>query len=131
MEPQNIETPVAVAILEEGDGTFGVYNANSLGGDIAIKAGAELAIGADGTSAIGAEDLIAANPDVLFMVWYNGFMGPEEVVASVMENPALANLTAVKTGRVYPLNLTSIYCSGIRTYEGITHIANALYPEMN
>ena len=128
---KSIETPRSVAILEDEGGTYRVYGANTLGGDIAKKAGATLAVGNEESSAIGAEDLIMANPDVIFMVWFNGYLTPEEAVAAITENPGLQSLKAVQNNAVYPLNLTSIYCSGIRTYEGIQKITQALYPELN
>ncbi len=37
----------------------------------------------------------------------------------VIENPALASLKAVKNERVYSIALGDMYCSGIRTIDGI------------
>lgn len=127
---KTIEEPLSVAILEDESGSYRVYGADTLGGDIAIKAGAVLAVGSENSNSISAEDLIAADPDVIFMVYYNGYITEEEAVASIMDNKAFSSLSAVKNKRVYALNLTSIYCSGIRTYEGITNISSALYPEL-
>lgn len=120
----------AIAILEDESESYRVYGANTLGGDIAINAGAELKIGAEGSANVGAEDLIAANPDAIFMVWYNGYLSPEEVVKSITDNPAFASLDAVKNNKVFPLNLTNIYCSGLRSKDGILEIAQKLYPEL-
>lgn len=127
---KTIAEPLSVAILEDESGSYRVYGANTLGGDIATKAGAILAVGSENSNNISAEDLIAADPDVIFMVYYTGYINEEEAVASIMNNKAFASLSAVKNKRVYALNLTSIYCSGIRTYEGITNISSALYPEL-
>lgn len=127
---QTIEAPLSVAILEDESGSYRVYGADTLGGDIATKAGAVLAVGSEDSSNISAEDLIAADPDVIFMVYYTGYINEDEAIASIMDNKAFTSLSAVKNKRVYALNLTSIYCSGIRTYEGITNISSALYPEL-
>ena len=121
---------VSIAILEDESDSYRVYGANVLGGDIALHAGAELKVGAEESSNISAEDLIAANPEAIFMVWYDGFLSPEEVVKSITENPAFASLDAVKNNRVYPLNLTNIYCSGLRCKDGVLEFAKNLYPEL-
>ncbi len=121
---------VSIAILEDESDSYRVYGANVLGGDIALHAGAELKIGAENSENISAEDLIAANPEAIFMVWYDGFLSPEEVVKSITENPAFASLDAVKNNRVYPLNLTNIYCSGLRCKDGVLEFAKNLYPEL-
>lgn len=120
----------AIAILEDESDSYRVYGANVLGGDIAIHAGAELKVGAEDSANIGAEDLIAANPDAIFMVWYDGFLSPEEVVKSITENPAFASLDAVKNNKVFALNLTNIYCSGLRCKDGVLTFAQNLYPEL-
>ena len=57
---------------------------------------------ADDNDRRSAEDLIAANPDAIFMVWYNGYTvndtdyAGEQVVELITENPAFASLDAVK-----------------------------------
>lgn len=120
----------SIAILEDESDSYRVYGANVLGGDIALHAGAELKVGAEDSSNISAEDLIAANPDAIFMVWYEGFLSPEEVVKSITENPAFASLDAVKNNKVFALNLTNIYCSGLRCKDGVLEFAKNLYPEL-
>ncbi|MCT4565244.1 MAG: ABC transporter substrate-binding protein [Maledivibacter sp.] len=121
---------VSIAVLEDESGSYRVYGANTLGGDIALSAGAELKVGAENSSNISAEDLITANPEAIFMVWYEGFLSPEEVVKSITDNPAFASLDAVKNNKVFPLNLTNIYCSGLRSKDGILEFAQKLYPEL-
>lgn len=85
---------------------------------------------------ISAEDLIAANPDAIFMVWYNGYTvndtdyAGEQVVELITENPAFASLDAVKNGRVFAINLNNVYCSGMRTLDGVLDFAQHLYPEL-
>ena len=81
---------------------------------------------------ISAEDLIAANPDAIFMVWYNGYTvndtdyAGEQVVELITENPAFASLDAVKNDRVFAINLNNVYCSGMRTLDGVLDFAESL-----
>lgn len=143
VELRNIEDFLAdserlsVAILEDEGGTYRVYGEDVLGGDVAIAGGAELAVGRHGENGnISAEDLIAVNPDAIFMVWFEGYAvgdeayAGEHVVTLITENPAFASLDAVKNGRVYAINLSDIYCSGTRTLDGVLCFSQSLYPEL-
>ena len=131
------KTKLTAAVLEDEGGTYRVYGEDVLGGNVAIHGGAELAVGKHGENGnISAEDLVLANPDAIFMVWYDGYSvgdvdyAGEQVVQLITENPAFASLDAVKNGRVYPINLSGIYCSGMRTIDGILDVAKNLYPEL-
>ena len=128
---------LTVAVLEDEGGTYRVYGEDTLGGNVAVAGGAELAVGKHGENGnISAEDLIAANPDAIFMVWYNGYSvndtdyAGEQVVELITENPAFASLDAVQNGRVYAINLNNVYCSGMRTLDGVLDFAQNLYPEL-
>lgn len=128
---------LTVAVLEDEGGTYRVYGEDTLGGNVAISGGAELAVGTHGNNGnISAEDLIAANPDAIFMVWYNGYTvddadyAGEQVVDLITKNPAFASLDAVKNNRVYAINLNNVYCSGMRTLDGVLDFAQNLYPEL-
>ena len=48
----------------------------------------------------------------------------------ITENPAFSSLDAVKNGRVFPINLSGIYCSGLRTLDGVLAVSTHLYPEL-
>lgn len=128
---------LTAAVLEDEGGTYRVYGEDVLGGNVAIHGGAELAVGKHGENGnISAEDLVLANPNAIFMVWYDGYSvgdvdyAGEHVVKLITENPAFASLDAVKNGRVYAINLSGIYCSGMRTIDGILDVATNLYPEL-
>ena len=54
----------------------------------------------------------------------------EQVVELITENPAFASLDAVKNGRVFAINLNNVYCSGMRTLDGVLDFAQHLYPEL-
>lgn len=128
---------LTAAVLEDEGGTYRVYGEDTLGGNVAVSGGADLIVGKHGENGnISAEDLIAANPDAIFMVWYDGYTvgdtdyAGEQVVTLITENPAFASLDAVQNGRVYAINLSGIYCSGMRTLDGVMDISTNLYPEL-
>ena len=110
------------------------YGAKSLGGDMVTQLGATLA-NPDASTA-GKEDIIAANPDVIFVV-YMPYAGddPETVkesqLAVIKDDEALQSLDAVKNGRVYPIMLSEMYASATRTQDGLETFAKGLYPDVN
>lgn len=124
--------PVRVAVVEPISGTITNYGADTLAGDMVTALGGELAKpeGSD----MGKEDLVACDPDVIFVV-YMAYSGedPASVIAgqlaAIQEDPALASLTAVQQGRVYPVMLGDIYAAGPRTLDGIRTIAAGMYGE--
>lgn len=128
---------LTAAVLEDEGGTYRVYGEDTLGGNVAVNGGAQLAVGKHGENGnISAEDLIAVNPEAIFMVWYDGYgvgdvdYNGETVTSLITDDPKFASLDAVKNGRVYAINLSGIYCSGLRTMDGILDISTNLYPEL-
>lgn len=120
-----------VAVLENEDGSYRVYSEMTLGGNVATEAGATLAVGkGEDTANISAEDLIATDPDAVFMVWYDGFRDAESCVADITENSKFKSLGAVKDKKVFPVALTGIYCSGLHTIDGLRAFYQALYPDL-
>lgn len=125
------------AVIEDEGGIYRVYGHETLGGNVAERGGAALKPGAAGDpKKVGAEDLIAADPDALFLVWYEGFdlggraVTAEEMVKIFTSDPKFANLKAVRTAQVWPLNLSYVYCSGLRSGLGVELVARHLYPEL-
>jgi len=121
---------VGIAILEDEKDSFRVYGANVLGGDVAVKAGAELAVGADDSKNISAEELIEKDPEAIFMVYFFGYLEPEDAVKTITENPKFASLQAVENNKVFALNLTNVYCSGYRSIDGVLTFAKNIYPDL-
>ena len=126
-----------VAILEDEGGTYRVYGEDVLGGNVAISGGAALAVGEKGnTDNISAEDLIAADPYAIYMVWYEGYTvydedyAGEQAAELITEDPAFASLQAVQNDRVYAINLVNVYCSGMSTLDGVLTFSQSLYPEI-
>ncbi len=127
------EDKPSVLILESYDDGFTNYNAESLGGDMVTQLGGVLA-NPDGGS-IGKEDVIAANPDVIFVVYmpYSGD-DPEQLKQEklnvILGDEAYASLDAVKNNRVVPIMLSEMYASATRTMDGIVTFAKGLYPDL-
>lgn len=105
------------------------YGDDSIGGQIATMVGAELVIPKNGQFTV--EELIAKNPQVIFTVYYGEAILKDEAVKVIKNNPALANIDAVKNDRVYAIMLSEVYASGVRTADGIRSIVKGLYPEYN
>ena len=124
---------VRVAVVEPMGGKMTNYAANSLAGDMVVQLGGELVKPEGGE--MSKEDLVALNPDVIFVVYmaYSG-ESPEEVMANqlsvIKDDPALASLAATKNARVYPIMLGDMYASGPRTMDGIHNIAAGMYPDV-
>lgn len=127
-----MEVRPTVLMLESYD-TFWNYGASSLGGDMVTQLGGVL-LNAD-ASDLGKEDVIAANPDVIFVV-YMPYAGddPEELKAQKLavftEDEVFASLSAVQNGRVVPIMLSEMYAAATRTQDGINTIAAGLYPDL-
>lgn len=124
---------VRVAVLEPISGKITNYAANSLAGDMVVQLGGEL-VKPEGNE-MGKEDLVACDPDVLFVV-YMAYSGddPESVKAQqlsiIQDDPAFASLSAVQNGRVHLIMLGDMYASGPRTGDGIQAFAQGMYPQM-
>lgn len=120
---------VKTVILEvEKNGVYRIYGEDSIGGDIATQVGANLVASKNGK--IGNEDLVKLNPDVIFTVYYGDEIDKDKALKSILENPALSSVSAVKEKRVNSIMLAEVYASGIRTLDGIKTISKGLYPKL-
>ena len=125
--------PVRVAVVEPISGTITNYDADTLAGDMVTALGGELAKpeGSD----MGKEDLVACDPDVIFVV-YMAYSGddPESVMAQqlslIQDDPAFASLSAVQSGNIHLIMLGDIYASGPRTIDGLRTLAQGMYPDL-
>lgn len=129
------QDPVRVAVVEPtASGTITNYGADSLAGDMVTALGGELAR-PDGSD-LGKEDLVACDPDVIFVV-YMAYSGDDpdavraEQLAAIQDDPALASLSAVQNGRVHLIMLGDMYASGPRTIDGIRTLAQGMYPGLD
>ena len=122
--------PVRVAVVEPISGTITNYGADTLAGDMVTALGGELA--KPEGSEMGKEDLVACDPDVIFVV-YMAYRGddPETVMAeqlaAIQDDPAFASLSAVQNGSIHLIMLGDIYASGPRTIDGLRTLAQGMY----
>ena len=118
-----------VLVIEFLGDTISIYDKTSLAGDMVTKMGGELV---DTAKDISAEDIVNLDPDVIFTIHMDGYGegAGSDAVKSITENPAYSSLKAVKDSQVFPLNLSDVYTSGIRTIDGLNAIGKALYPEL-
>lgn len=129
----SIEQKPTVMVLETYTDSYTNYGATSLGGDMVTQLGGVLA-NADASS-VGKEDIVAANPDVFFVV-YMPYTGDdpetlkEEKLNDILQDEAFASLDAVKNGRVVPIMLSEMYASATRSLDGIVTFAEGLYPDI-
>lgn len=119
---------VKTLILEaNGDGTFRVYGPDTIGGEIATTAGADLM---DVQGKIGTEDIIRLDPDVIFTVYYGTGIAKDEAFQRFLDDESLSNLISRDDKRIYAVNLSEVYASGVRTIDGIRTIAKGIYPDI-
>jgi iron complex transport system substrate-binding protein len=119
-----------VAVINVGQNGIRNYGAE-LAGDIVSTIG--VPVFKSPTNQISKEDLVAANPDVIFVEYMprpdqGGDALRVEALARVLDDPALASISAVREGRVYGIMLGDIYAPAVRTADGIRTFAEGLFP---
>lgn len=118
-----------VLVVEFLGGKIRVYDKTMLAGNMVQEMGGDLL---DVSGTIGAEDIIKLDPDVLYVIHMEGYGegAGSEALKNITEDPAYSSLRANAEGHVYPLNLSDVYTSGIRTLDGLNAIGKTLYPEL-
>ena len=127
--------PVSVAALQPfDDGSTWNRSAKELVGDMVVSLGGEMAL-PDLSGDLDKEALLASDPDVIFVIYmaYDGD-DAEKVIAqrmsTIVDDPTLATLSAIKNDRVYPIMLGDIYAAGPRCMDGIKALAQGMYPDL-
>ena len=126
----SLDAPYTAIIIEPFGGTFYCWGSNTLTGALVVAAGAEYALPDGGDLSV--EDIININPDVIIVDYMDDeSLTPEEsqaaAIATVMDEPALAEVTAVANGRVMAVNLTDVYGGGIRMVPSVEAMFNFMY----
>lgn len=117
-----------VLVVEYLGESISNYGATSLGGSMVTALGGTLA--SPDASKLGKEDLVALDPDVIFVVYMPKGRTEAEAIALITEDPALASLKAVKNGRVYAIMLGDMYASTVRSIDGIRVFSKGMYPSL-
>lgn len=118
-----------VSVIEFLGDDISNYGAKQLGGDMVTSLGGTLAD--PDASQIGKEDLVALDPDVIFVVYMARTENVEaEMLSKVLDDPAFADLSAVQNGRVYTIMLGDMYAATVRCIDGIRTFAAGMYPDL-
>lgn len=118
-----------VSVMEFLGDSISNYGSGSLGGDMVTALGGTLA--APDAKELGKEDLLNLNPDVIFIVFMARTENVEEEMrGKLLNDPAFADLDAVKNNRVYTIMLGDMYASTVRSIDGIRTFAAGMYPEL-
>jgi len=124
---QRENKPRAIIVEFEGN-AFRSYGRNTLAGNILEHLGIPLAFEGNHLSY---EEFVTVNPDLIFVVNLEETeSGGEKVVKRMMEMSGFNSVNAVKHNRVYQVPLYEMYCSGIRSYDGIKRFAKGAYPDL-
>ncbi len=128
----SVEKPYTAIIIEPYGGTFYCWGSNTLTGALVVAAGAEYALPDGGDLSL--EDIVNLNPDVIIVDYMDDEnLTPEEskanAIATILDEPALAEVTAVANGKVMAINLTDVYGGGIRMVPSVETMFNFMYGE--
>ena len=120
----------AVIIEPMGEGSWYCWGSNTLTGNLVVKAGAEYALPAGGDLSI--EDIVKINPEVIIVDYMEeeGKTTAEceaAAIATITGVEALADVPAVKNGKVMAVNLTDVYGGGIRMVPSVEAMFNFMY----
>ena len=81
------------------------------------------AVEADGWPMYSAEDFVASNPSTILVTYADD-------VNTILNNPAFAEMDAVKNGAVYAIDDATTNRQGPRIADGVESIAKAIYPDL-
>ena len=128
----SLDAPLTAIIVEPFGGTFYCWGSNTLTGALVVAAGTEYALPDGGDLSL--EDIVNLNPDVIIVDYMDDEeLTPEEsranAIASIMDEAALAEVPAVKNGKVMAVNLTDVYGGGIRMVPSVEAMFNFIYGE--
>lgn len=121
----------SVAILSNQAGRPFINAADVLTSDLVERAGGDLVadrIGLRATAPVTAEQLIATEPDAILLIDVTG--RGRASFGTVLDNPAVAELAAVRDGRIKLMPARISYGTGsVRIADGLEEIARWLHPQ--
>ena len=125
-----LEAPYRAIIIEPYGGTFYCWGEKTLTGALVVAAGTTYALPDGGDLSV--EDIVNINPDVIIVDYMDDEnLTPEEskakAIASVMDEAALAEVPAVKNGKVMAINRTDVYGGGIRMVPSVEAMFKFMY----
>ena len=114
-------------VFYEIDVTGGIFTppVDSIYGEMFLLAGAE-PISGDASYSISLEKLVAADPEVILL----GDAAYGVTAEAVADRPGWKGMTAVKDGRIYPIDDILVTRPGPRLVEGLEALIRAIHPEL-
>jgi iron complex transport system substrate-binding protein len=115
--------PVPRVFIEIGQNPLFTAGADTLIGDLVVRAGGENVVAESGYVAYSSEQLISADPEV-YLATLGSMSDPEDVETRA----GYDGISAVKAGRVFVLDDNLVTRPGPRAVEGLEQIAQAIHP---
>ncbi|SET05049.1 iron complex transport system substrate-binding protein [Salinibacillus kushneri] len=112
--------------IEVGEELFSAGSGTFLNELVETAGGKNIISDQEGWPQVNEEEVIQANPDVIFLT-YASYV--ENAVQKVKDRESWKDITAIKDDQVYPLNSDITERAGPRITEGLQMIAENLYPE--
>lgn len=112
-------------VIEMSGRAFMNYDSGWLIGDMVTELGGDMPVK---EKRIGYEDLIAYDPDVIFVVYFNE--NQKGMIRNLFSEAKFSSLKVVKNNRIYLLPFDHMYTTAIKTAEGIRMVKHGLYPDL-
>ncbi|SNY54644.1 ABC transporter substrate-binding protein [Paractinoplanes atraurantiacus] len=129
-----VTRPRVAMLNRPGGGELRVFGTGDVATTIIEKAGGTQAFGdvPGRLTRIGTEELIKRRPDVIVVPACCGAgvgpSGAQEVIDGLRKDPALANVPAVRDGRIYAVTFAEV-TPGVRNADAVARLAKLLHPE--
>lgn len=127
----SVEEPLTYAYANLTDGAISIYAGstdtfqndalNLMKLDNAFK---------DASGEINQEQLLATNPDVLLVSYYNGGPDPNEIIEQMYQIDALQSLSAIQNKRIYVIDYNQFWAYGYQIFDGVENLAKEIYPDL-
>ena len=119
------EKPQEVMVVEVSKTGIMNYDDGWIVGDMVRRLGGNMPVK---SRSVGAEDLLAQDPDVIFVVYFNSRHREESEL--FFQNVRFNSLKASRNNRIYMLPFRYMYTPAVHTIDGIRAIKKGLYPEL-
>ena len=127
----SVEKPLTYAYANLTDGAISIYAGstdtfqndalNLMKLDNAFK---------DATGEINQEQLIATNPDVLLVSYYNGGPDVNEMVERMYQIESIQSLSAIQNKQIYIIDFNQFWAYSYQIFDGVENLAKDIYPDL-
>ena len=117
--------PQEVMVVEVSKTGIMNYDDGWIVGDMVRRLGGNMPVK---SRSVGAEDLLAQDPDIIFVVYFNSRHREESEL--FFQNVRFNSLKASRNNRIYMLPFRYMYTPAVHTIDGIRAIKRGLYPEL-